>query len=397
MAREFHLPDVGKGLTAAKIVRWLVSVGDDVVVNQPLAEVETANSVVTELPSPCSGTVLHLGGPGGVVLAVGDLVVALGDRGESWPTSASAGRRPGPAVPTADHAAGSLDKEAQDLVPLAPRVRAQPLVRMLAKDHVVNLRTVRGTGPQGMITADDVKAAARASRPAAPSRPGELRRPLSATRRIVAANLAWAWSQIPMVSAFDDIDATHLLSARDAFAERYGRPVPLDALLVAAVLPVLRAFPEFNATLDGDALVLHSRHDIGLAVDTPDGQMVGVVADASAKNLAELIDEVVRLGQSARARRLSVEEMTAQTFTLSNVGAVGGRGHSTPLVPPGTTAIVSVGRATHKPVVRDGQIGIAQLMPVSLSYDHRVIDGAMGQCFLTMLARVLAEPTQLLM
>jgi pyruvate dehydrogenase E2 component (dihydrolipoamide acetyltransferase) len=391
MAKEFRLPDIGEGLTEAQVVRWLVSVGDQITVDQPLVEVETAKSVV-ELPSPYAGTVLRLGAPDGAVLAVGDLVAAIGASGESRPDQAAAS--PAPIV-------GSLAEEAQVLAPVdasnvtaAARVSALPPVRKLARDLGIDLRTVRGTGPHGRITSEDIRAAAGPP----PARPGtdDVRKPLSSVRRTIAANLSRAWSQIPMVSAFDDVNVGRLLSARKALAEHYGKPMPFDALLVAAVLPVLRAFPEFNSTLDGDTLVLHGRHDIGLAVDTPSGLMVAVIADASSKSLAELAHEVVRLGEGARSRTLSTVELSGQTFTVSNIGAVAGGRHGTPLVPPGTTAIVSMGRATDQPVVRDGRIVVAPMMPVSLSYDHRVIDGAMGRRFLAMLAEVLAEPVRLL-
>jgi pyruvate dehydrogenase E2 component (dihydrolipoamide acetyltransferase) len=416
MVNEFLLADIGEGLTEAEVVRWLVSVGDQVKVDQTLVEVETAKAV-TELPSPFGGTVLHLGAPEGATIEVGELIAAIGEPGEAWPPDESSQSAPPPIV-------GSLSEEAQDLSAAdatdtdpAPWVKALPLVRKLARDLGIDLWTVNGTGPHGRITRDDVQAAARSAAgadEAAPARvedvrwptrgraddvggqtsaqASDVRQPLSPMRRTIATNLSRAWSEIPMVSAFDDIDVGRLLQARKALAEHYGKPMPLDALLVAAVLPVLRVYPEFNSSLDGDTLVLHRRHDIGLAVDTPDGLMVAVIADASVKSLSELADEVVKLGQGARDRALRTEELAGQTFTLSNIGAVGGSGYGTPLVPPGTTAILSTGRATDKPVVRHGQIEAASMMPVSLSYDHRVIDGAMGRRFLAMLTDVLSEP-----
>ncbi|MFG1626153.1 dihydrolipoamide acetyltransferase family protein [Kribbella sp. NPDC049227] len=414
MASEFRLADIGEGLTEAEVVRWLVSVGDQVAVDQPLVEVETAKSVV-ELPSPYAGTVLHVGGQEGSMLEVGDLVAAIGTPDESWSTgatTASTGSATSVAGVPGESVApivGSLSEEAVDLTPVvrmavAGRARAVPLVRKLAGDLGVELQSLTGSGPNGRITRDDVQAAARALRPAAsngrgmPSAApehrgaGDERRQFSAMRRTIAANLSRAWSEIPMVTAFDDHEVGRLLAARKTLSRHYGKPVPFDALLVASVLPVLREFPEFNSSLDGDTLVVHSRHDIGLAVDTPDGLMVAVVRDASARSLFGLADEVVRLGEGARARKLGAAEMTGQTFTLSNIGAVGGTGYGTPLVPPGTTAILSLGRATDKPVVRDGQLAVAPLMPVSLSYDHRVVDGAMGRRFLARLAEVIAEP-----
>ena len=325
------------------------------------------------------------------MLEVGELVAVIGADGETLHTAGDAAR---PIV-------GSLSEDAQDLTPVAVgglkpadvQPAAVPLVRKLAKELGVELGELRGSGPHGRITRADVQAAAQSN---GSRRADAERRPLSTMRRTIARSLSRAWSEIPMVSAFDDVDVSRLLSARKALAEHYGIPVPLDALLAAAVLPVLREFPEFNATLDGDTLVLHRRHDIGVAVDTSDGLMVAVIADASALTLRGLAEEVVRLGTGARARTLTAAELTGQTFTVSNIGAVGGSGHGTPLVPPGTTGILSLGRAADKPVVRNGRIEIAPVMPVSLAYDHRVIDGGTGRRFLAMLTGVLSEPVRLL-
>jgi pyruvate dehydrogenase E2 component (dihydrolipoyllysine-residue acetyltransferase) len=160
---------------------------------------------------------------------------------------------------------------------------------------------------------------------------------------------------------------------------------------VRAVLPALHAFPEFNATLDGDYLLVHGAHDVGIAVDTPDGLLVAVIRDADSKGVLDLAIEVAQLGEAARERKLSPDELTGQTFTVSNIGAVGG-GHGTPIVPPETTAILSIGRAKSKPIVYDGDLVIAPVMPLSLSYDHRVIDGALGRRFMALLMENLEEP-----
>jgi pyruvate dehydrogenase E2 component (dihydrolipoamide acetyltransferase) len=157
------------------------------------------------------------------------------------------------------------------------------------------------------------------------------------------------------------------------------------------LLPALRAFPEFNATLEGDDLFIHGVHDIGIAVDTPDGLLVAVIRDADSKGVLDLAVEIRRLGEQARERKLSPDELTGQTFTLSNIGAVGG-GHGTPIVPPDTTAILSVGRAREKPIVEDDDLVIAPVMPLSLSYDHRVIDGGLGRRFMSLLMENLEEP-----
>jgi pyruvate dehydrogenase E2 component (dihydrolipoamide acetyltransferase) len=162
-------------------------------------------------------------------------------------------------------------------------------------------------------------------------------------------------------------------------------------LVIKAVIPALEAYPEFNATLDGDDLIVHPKHHIGIAVDTPDGLLVAVIEDADSLSVLEVAGEVRRLGEGARARSLAPDELSGQTFTVSNIGAVGG-GQGTPIVPYGTTAILSVGRVQDKVIARDGEPVVAPVMPLSLSYDHRVIDGAQGRRFMALIIENLEEP-----
>jgi len=217
------------------------------------------------------------------------------------------------------------------------------------------------------------------------------RRPMSRLRRTIAANMAKSWAEIPHVTTFDDVDATRLLEIRTALGARHGMKIPMEALVVKAVIPALQAHPEFNATLDGDDLVMHGAHDIGIAVDSPDGLMVAVIANAGTRGVLELAAEVQRLGDGVKSRSLAPSELSGQTFTVSNIGAVGG-GHGTPIIPYGTTAILSVGRAQEKVIVVDGELAIAPLMPLSISYDHRVIDGAQGRRFMALVIENLEEP-----
>ncbi|MGH8914145.1 MAG: dihydrolipoamide acetyltransferase family protein [Acidimicrobiia bacterium] len=220
---------------------------------------------------------------------------------------------------------------------------------------------------------------------------GDQRRPMSRLRRTIAANMSRSWAEIPHVTSFDDVDATRLHEIRSALGSRHETKIPMEALVVKAVIPALHAFPELNATLDGDDLVLHGSYDIGIAVDAPDGLMVAVIRDADRLGVLELAAEVRRLGDGAKTRSLGPDELTGQTFTVSNIGAVGG-GHGTPIVPYGTTAILSVGRSQEKVVVGDGELAIAPLMPLSLSYDHRVVDGAQGRRFMALVIENLEEP-----
>lgn len=443
MAKEFRLPDIGEGLTEAEIVRWLVAEGDQVVADQSIVELETDKAVV-EIPTPYAGTVLQLGGSEGQTLAVGAVLVVIGDADEAAPPSDSdAGAAPspfaepaqpapvetplGPTLATYEAApiVGTLNEEAESLTPAQPveagsgeQVKALPVVRKLARDHGIDLAGVVGSGPGGRITRQDVERMIQP--PAVEASPvpgtatglvdvvpvaetdsatpeastvvvGEGRRPLSRMRRTIAANMSRSWAEIPHVTTFDDVDATRLLEVRKALATRHGVSIPIEALVVGAVIPALAAFPEFNATLDGDELVVHGAHHIGIAVDTPEGLMVAVIKDAGSLSTLELAEEVRRLGAGARERTLTPQELTGQTFTVSNIGAVGG-GHGTPIVPSGTTGILSVGRARSKPIVVDDDLVIAPVMPLSLSYDHRVVDGAVGRRFMALILENLEEP-----
>jgi pyruvate dehydrogenase E2 component (dihydrolipoamide acetyltransferase) len=426
MAYEFRLPDIGEGLTEAEIVGWRVKVGEAVAVDQVLVEVETDKAVV-EIPSPRAGTLLHQGAGGGETLAVGEILAVIGDPGEQWPPA------PGPAQPSAEERqrleeaaatqegmpepppaaapiVGTLSETAEDLTPrtrVTPNdgkrpvsPQALPLVRKLASELGVDLGSVAGSGPGGRITREDVIAASQGSPPRGPGpellpplvvdRTGERRR-LSKLRRTIASNLVRSWTEIPHVTTFDAVDASRLLATRQALAGRHQRRIPMEALLIKAVIPALVAHPEFNASLEGEDLVLAARHDLGVAVDTPDGLLVAVVRTAADLGLLEIAAEVERLTEGARQRRLAPEELSGQTFTVSNIGAVGG-GYGTPIIPPGNTAILSVGRAVEKPIVREGSVAIAPMMPLSLSYDHRVIDGALGRRFISMVIENLAEP-----
>ncbi len=374
MAYELNLPDIGEGLTEAEVVNWLAAVGEIVAANQPLVEVETDKAVV-EIPSPQAGVLLHQGGAAGTTIKVGALLAVIGNEGESWGeavlSQAPVVEEEPAVVPVAAVAASSPVRA----------TKAMPIVRKLARELGVDLASVMGTGPGGKITRQDVEAAADTSAqpepvPVAAEYEGET---LSALRKTIARNLSRAWAEIPHVTVWRSVDATRVLAARQETG------LVLEAILVKALLPVLAEFPDFNATFDGSTLQRSDGAHIGIATDTAAGLMVPVLRDAETKNLRELTDEIDRLTAGARERTLGVGELSGGTFTVSNVGAVGG-GFGTPIIPYGTTAIVSIGRAEDDVVVRNGAIAVAKVFPVSLSFDHRVIDGSKASQFLRMYA-----------
>jgi pyruvate dehydrogenase E2 component (dihydrolipoamide acetyltransferase) len=421
VAREFLLPDIGEGLTEAEIVRWLVPEGGKVEADQPVVEVETDKAVV-EIPSPYAGVVLRHGGAEGETIEVGSVLVVIGEEGEAGagapaeePVEDPEARETAP--PPSGAAApivGTLSEEAEVLsssnsapgAESGSAVKALPIVRKLARDLGVDLTQVQGSGPEGRVTREDVVAAAPVEEaaplpaetplPAAPAATGadtdgDERQPMSRLRRTIAANMAKSWAEIPHVTTFDEVDASRLARVREALGSRHDVKIPVEALVIKAVIPALEAYPEFNATLDGDDLIVHPKHDIGIAVDTPDGLLVAVIKNADSRSVLELAGEVRRLGEGARGRSLAPDELSGQTFTVSNIGAVGG-GQGTPIVPYGTTAILSVGRVQDKVIARDGEPVVSPVMPLSLSYDHRVIDGAQGRRFMALIIENLEEP-----
>lgn len=381
MAYEFRLPDIGEGLMEAEIVEWRVAVGDTVAMDEVVVDVETDKAVV-EIPIPVAGTVLYLAEDR--VVEVGAVLVVIGEKGEVW--SASPKVSSGDAAPIV----GTLDTTITTLSSRSEEPSVLPVVRKLAKDMGVDLATVRGTGPQGRVTRDDVIAAAGEAGEVDYAGPQAREgRPLSRIRRAVADHMTRSWTEIPHVTTFAEVDATLLLEVKKAQTKRFGVTVSIDALVAKGVIPALRVHPDFNARLEGDTVIDNERFDIGMAVDTPDGLMVVTVRDVASKSLAEVSTEIAALAGAAKDRRAIPDQR--QTFTVSNIGALGG-GYGTPIVPYGTTAILSVGRAVDQPVVRDGAVVIAPMMPLSLAYDHRMVDGGQGRRFLALIIENLAEP-----
>ncbi len=374
MPHEFRLPDIGEGLTEAEIVAWLVSLGDEVAVGQPVVEVETAKTTV-EITATHAGTIDRLMGAVGDTVSVGEVLFIV-DGGEGLDVTAEG-------APDTDHGDGERPTDAStSLTPPSsigsPHVRATPAVRKLADSLGVDLTSVEGTGPGGAVTRDDVERVAGGL-------PAERLVPLSATRRAIASHMAESWSTIPHVTVQAEIRAEALLESR---TRDDGGRVPIEALVAMSVVPLLVRYPEFNAAFRGTTVAYRDRIHMGFAVDTERGLMVVVVKDADSLSLRDLAVEIGRLATAAIDGTVTQGEVTGQTFTVSNIGALGG-GHGTPIIPMGTSAILSIGRASPTPIVEDGEVAIGLVAPIDLSYDHRLIDGALGQRFLADLMTAL--------
>ena len=354
MAYEFKLPDLGEGLTEGEIARWLVAEGQEIAEDDPLVEVQTDKTTV-EIPSPAAGKVARILVSEGDVVPVGTVLVVIGEDGAA-PADEQPAAEPPSSVPDTTRSQ-SPDVAKRD------KVRATPLVRRLAQELGIELSGLRGTGPQGRVTEEDVRRAATV-RGQTPDVAEEGRRePLRGVRRLVAEHMARAHREVPPVTWVEECD--------------FGK-VDLKRLVPAvleAVAKSLQEFPELNARLDGDTIVYLERYDLGVAVQTEQGLVVPVVRAADEKNLDELADEVTRLAEAARAGTLAPEEVRGSTFTVTSAGKLGGL-LTTPIVNHPEVAILSVGRVAERAVVRDGEIQARPVGTIAITFDHRVVDGA---------------------
>ncbi|MBA3384294.1 MAG: 2-oxo acid dehydrogenase subunit E2 [Actinobacteria bacterium] len=350
MAYEFKLPDLGEGLTEGEIARWLVAEGQDIAEDDPLVEIQTDKTTV-EIPSPAAGVVSRILAAEGDVVPVGNVIVVISD-GSAVPAAAEADRpRAEPAAPR-DRAPGQGGDG---------RVRATPLVRRLADELGVDLEQVGGTGPQGRVTEDDVRGAATTTDRVPRRGPEGRREPLRGVRRVIAEHMTRAQS-IPAVTWVEECDFANVDLQR------------LVPTVLEAVAASLQKFPELNARLEGDEIVFLERCDLGVAIDTDQGLVVPVVRGCDSLSLDELEAEVSRLAEGARAGTLKPDELRGSTFTVTSAGKFSGS-FVTPLINHPEVGILGVHRIAERAVVRDGQFVARPVGHVSVTFDHRVLDG----------------------
>jgi pyruvate dehydrogenase E2 component (dihydrolipoamide acetyltransferase) len=426
MALEFRFPDVGEGIHEGEIVRWLVHEGDQVRPDQPLVEVETDKAVV-EIPAPRAGTVLRLAVAEGEQIQVGEVLVVIGEAGERPVNASSTPPQKSSAAPASVSVVGALDIATTELPPSPEaaqaartaasaqprRVLAIPSVRKLARDLGVDLTQVTPTGPHGRIRREDVLHAAQQppvppAPPAPPVTPTDLERdqhgpvvyePLSALRRTIAQAMVTAATTAVPVTTTDEADVTELVALRErsteAAAEHQVR-MTLLPFIMKAVVAALHQHPRLNASLDEaqSRLVLKRYYHLGIATDTAEGLIVPVVKDVNQKNMVTLATDLARLTDLARTRRIPLTDLRGGTFTISNYGAIGGI-FATPMLRLPEVAILGVGKLLQKPVVHGGEVAIRTVLPLSLTFDHRALDGAEAQRFLNELIAYLSNPARL--
>jgi pyruvate/2-oxoglutarate dehydrogenase complex dihydrolipoamide acyltransferase (E2) component len=401
MAFEVKLPDIGEGVAEGEIVRWLVKPGDSVTEHQPLVEVMTDKANV-EIPAPRTGKIAAILVPEGQIVPVGTAIVSIdvaGEASSAAPAAVAHGVASGGGAHTPAKAPAAS-------VPAGGKVQAMPAVRQLAKELGVALETVPGSGPGGAITADDVRRAANgaaspatASSPAAvPAAPGEKRLPLRGLRRKIAEHMRHSLDTAAHFTFVAECDMTALVQHRDKLLPRVkeqGGSLTYLAYLVKALIEPLRAYPLLNASLDDETseVVLKPVAHIGVATATEDGLTVPVVHDPERMTLLQIAAEIHRLAAAARAGALTLEELQGGTFTITSTGAHGGL-LATPILHHPQVAILGVHEVKKKPAVVDGQIVARDMTNLSLSLDHRVVDGAVGADFLYALIARLQTPEE---
>ena len=368
MAYEFKLPDLGEGLTEGEIARWLVTEGQELAEDDPLVEIQTDKTTV-EIPSPAAGTVTKILVGEGEVVPVGTVLVVIGGDAAA-PAAAAPPAARAASVPVTQSRSGTEG-----------RVQATPIVRRIAEELGVELASLSGTGPNGRITEADVRAAGGdlvlQEHKVSEGRVQEGRRePVRGVRRQIVEHLTRAHREVPAVTFVEECDFT-------ALDVKQLLPLALQATAAS-----LKEFPELNARLEGDEIVYLERYDLGVAVQTDQGLVVPVVRGCDTASLADLTAEVARLAEAARTGTLKPEELRDGTFTVTSAGKLGGV-FVTPLVNHPEVGILGIHRIAPRPVVVDEEIVVRHIGNVSVTFDHRVVDGARAAAFtLDVIARL---------
>ncbi len=439
MSIEFKLPDLGENIESGDVVALLVKVGDRIETQQAVLELETDKAVI-EVPSSLGGVVKEIHVQEGDKAMVGQLLLTIDSDGvgqvaERPREEASASEVPPPPEPPPEEArpeqAETVEKEADEkasppdqaaaVVAFAARpstdqeglqrvVPASPAIRRVARELGVDIRRVTGTGPRGRITKDDLQQAAAGEAPAgrqpqglpSASQPdfarwGEIEtESFTNVRRVTAERMAHNWLTVPHVTQHDECDVTELEKRRKQYAARAeaaGTKLTVTAIIIKLLASALKLFPDFNASIDaeGQRIIYKKYIHIGVAVDTPRGLLVPVIRDVDQKNIIQIAVELQEVAGRARDGKLTLDEMQGGTFTVTNLGGIGGTSF-TPIVNWPEVAILGVSRSAVKAVFRDGSLVPRTMLPLSLSYDHRLINGANAARFLRWLSESLEDP-----
>jgi 2-oxoisovalerate dehydrogenase E2 component (dihydrolipoyl transacylase) len=420
---DFRLPELGEGVYEAELVAWLVKPGDTVKRGQNLMEVLTDKASM-EVPAPFGGTIIGLRAEPGQQIKVGDIVLTYSPTGQQDSTEAGGtkvqdgrsrieDRKPG--VESARDGRESLFETSASRIPASltvpSSVRAAPSVRYMARKLGIDLGQIRGSGPSGRVLIGDLSAHLPNAAPAAKQPPREvhpdygtpgMRIKLQGVRRKIAEHLALSKRTIPHYTYVDECEVSELVRLRESLRDFYARAgvkLTYIAFFVKAVVAALKEVPIVNSTLDEKAgeIILHDQYHIGIAVAAPSGLIVPVVRDADHKDLTEIAREIERLSRDARTGKARLEDLRGSTFTITSIGGIGGL-FSTPVINHPEVAILGVGKVVKRPVFdAAGQVRPADIIYLSLSFDHRVVDGAIGAAFGNAVCDRLQNPATLLL
>lgn len=416
---EFKFSDIGEGVHEGEILKWEVEVGDEVKEGDTLCVVET-DKVNAELPSPVSGKVAQILYKVGDTIHVGNTIIVIDDGSGTAVTpdvttaqvseeeEESAGVV-GEIEVSSEVIASSSEASKPASAPSTKKVLATPVARALAKDLGVDIQQVKGTGPAGRVMKEDIY---QAKEETAPTRPaievpalkttGEVERiKLTKMRKTIAKNMVASKTIIPHTATMMDYDVTKLVNFRrehKPLAEAKAIKLTYMPFIVKAVTIALKEFPIVNASLDeaNDEIVLKKYYNIGIAVDTEEGLMVPVVKNADQLSIFDIAKEIEATAEAARTRSIGLDKLTGGTFTITNYGTVGAN-YGVPVINHPESAIIGIGMIEKKPVVVDNEIVIRDIMPVSISFDHRIIDGGDAGRFLLRVKELLTDPVLLLL
>ena len=428
MVKEFIFPDVGEGISEGKLVKWNIKPGDKVEEDQIIGEIETDKAIV-EMPSPYEGIIKELKVPVGGTIHVGEVLVVYEGDGEvelEKPVEKKARESVGIVGDVSTKASGVLPAGLQGRKSSAPsdHIKAAPAARKLAKELKVELSAIKGSGPAGAITVKDVKATSpgetepeKKTEAEAPEEEktekkirvvrkydmyGYVKRvPLSMIRKTIAKTMSKSWKEIPHVTHMDEADVTELVEVRKTekeIAAEQGIHLTYLPFIMKAMMGALKKYPDFNASYDeeNEELVIKEYYNIGFAVDTEAGLMVPVLKRSEQKTLMTLAKEMQDLAEAARSRKINIMDMQGGSITITNIGSLGGL-YATPIIRPPEVAILGLGKIYDKIVPgKDGKPEVRKVMPISLSFDHRVLDGANAARFVSEIIRHLADPDILL-
>ena len=428
MKFEFKFPDIGEGIHEGVITKWLVEEGSEIKEGDSVAEVET-DKVTTEIPSPRTGKVLQLLAKKGDTINVGQVFVtieteAVGDETATVEAPEVVEEETagvvGEVIASSEVIPSSTEGFEKKTVEIsAEKILATPVARALAKDLGVDINKIKGTGPNGRVMKEDIyntsqkesdrvpetkaKPEVRPISKAEQSAPGERveRVPLTRIRKTISEKMTQSRFTIPHTTAMDEVDISKLYDLRKKYKDSLkDEDINLTYMpfIIKAAITALKQLPEFNASLDmeKDELVLKKYYDIGIAADTERGLMVPVIREADRLSIVQLAKAVEDVSTRSKNNTIELSELKGSTFTITNYGSIGGY-FGIPIINYPESGVLGLGRVTKKPVVRDDEIVIAHVLPLSLSYDHRIIDGASGARFLNIVKELLSEPELLLL